>query len=211
MKIEKLHKYIYHIKFKTQEELCKTMLRFSEFRECPNFAGKIFTLGQYRAWYAEKNGSFSYYSDWSGFNIPCYVLDKFRSGLFDPLSLEEQILLEAIPAQMHKFYVIATYEQDKDDKNTIEHEVYHAMYYISKEYRVAVDTLLVSKHSQLKQVYDKIRDLGYSEGVFADEAQAYIGASFDWLNGENVKYPCIVGNLIELKIKYFDKTNGFFE
>jgi len=55
-------------------------LRFEEYYESPRFKGRIFTFDEYRKWYVKnspkgkKTGRFTYYSDWSGFNIPSYAL-----------------------------------------------------------------------------------------------------------------------------------------
>jgi len=203
MNIKKLDTNIYFIEFEDRVTMCKTMLRFSEFGECPNFMGKIFTLGEYRAWYAKKNGSFSYYDDWSGFNIKSETLDVFRKGLFDPLTDLEKQLLIAIPAQLQTYSVIASYKGGVGD--ILDHEICHALYYVNDYYKCQIiDYLEPYSLSSLSEVYDKVRDLGYNEDCWTDEVHAYLSASSDWLDEEGVKYPKELPlKLQEIKKKFY--------
>ncbi|HVY01919.1 MAG TPA: hypothetical protein VHA12_04110, partial [Candidatus Nanoarchaeia archaeon] len=96
MKLREIYPNIFHIQFSTRLLLTSTFLRFQEHYESPKFRGKIFSLEEYKKWYisnspkGKETGKFTYYEDWSGFNIPGHVLEPFFQGKFDPLSLEEQ-------------------------------------------------------------------------------------------------------------------------
>jgi hypothetical protein len=79
---------IYLLRFKTQYELTSTFLRVQEYYESPRFQGRIFTLEQFMDWYAAQYGSFSYFEDWSGFNVPSTAFQPFFDGKFDPLTHE---------------------------------------------------------------------------------------------------------------------------
>ena len=81
---------IYLLRFKTQYELTSTFLRVQEHYESPQFHGRIFTLEQYMDWYVARYGSFSYYQDWSGFNVPSTAFQPFYDGKFDPLTEKEK-------------------------------------------------------------------------------------------------------------------------
>lgn len=76
MNCKEILPHIFHVNFSSQEELASTFLRFQEHFESPSFKGKIFSLDDYKRWYikhspnGQKTGEFTYYSDWSGFNIP---------------------------------------------------------------------------------------------------------------------------------------------
>jgi hypothetical protein len=83
---------IHLLVFDNQYDLASTFLRFQEHYESPEFAGKVFTLDEYKNWYinhsprASKDGVFTYYEDWNGFNIPSKILKPFYGGKFSPLS-----------------------------------------------------------------------------------------------------------------------------
>ena len=63
MKVVRVRKDIFHLKFNSQQELAETFLRFQEHYESPKYRGKVFTLGEFRKWYTDVHGSFSYYQD----------------------------------------------------------------------------------------------------------------------------------------------------
>ena len=73
---------IFWFNFDTQEECAKTFCRFEEYYESPFWQGKIFTLDEYKEWYIKTYGQWSYYTDWSGFNIPDYAFKPFFDGKF---------------------------------------------------------------------------------------------------------------------------------
>ena len=89
-------KGIYLLSLKTQYELAATFLRVQEHYESPKFHGRIFSLEQYMDWYAARYGNFTYYKDWSGFNVPSTAFAAFYRSKFDPLSEKEKQLLRLI-------------------------------------------------------------------------------------------------------------------
>ena len=143
MKIQKISETIniIHVNFDTQEELAETFCRFQEYYESPEFKGKIFTLGQYREWYSQFYGAWTYYTDWSGFNIPDWVLEPFKEGKFDPLSEKEQKLVDMFRHRAGKFYIIGTFG---DNKAALDHEICHALYYLDEGYNERVTNLIAS-------------------------------------------------------------------
>ena len=189
------------VDFDSQEELAKHFIRFQEYYESSEFRGKPFTLGQYREWYSKSKGSFTYYQDWSGFNIPSHVLDTFRLGLFDPLTEEESRILELIPTRTSQFYIIGTY--DGGDKEILEHEICHGLYYTSYEYMSKIFKLLAGHLEELKPLRKFLIDLGYHESVLIDECQAYICCNEDYLKKNNISYPNIGKKLRKIKNRYF--------
>ena len=183
--------------FDTQEELTKSFCRVQEYYESPEFKDKIFTLGQYRKWYIEKYGQWSYYTDWSGFNIPIKTLAPFNEGLFDPLLPEEVTLLEKIKENPEVEYIIATYTEARAD--VMPHEIAHAMFATNPEYRKSVLTLINSY--DLSELKKHILELGYSESVLEDECHAYILESHEYLEDKKIKYPTeLLVYLIDLKV-----------
>ncbi len=163
---------IIHLKFNNHNELTKTFLRFQEHYESPKFRGKIFTLAEFKRWYKadRKSKTFTYYTDWSGFNIPSKVLVPFKSGLFDPLSSREKRLLDALSLDKGKFYIIGTYESKSS--GTLDHEIAHALYYTDKNYKAEIDKAL--KGVDFSPIRKKLMLMGYCKEVLPDETHAFL-------------------------------------
>ena len=195
-------KNIIQFDFKKEVHLCKAMLRFQEHYESPNpqFRGQIFTLGMYRKWYSEKEGSFSYYSDWGGFNWPDYVLDAFLEGLFDPLEEAEQDIVNTLRHIKKPFYVIGT-----SGNEAYEHEMAHALYYVNKRYRNWVNKELKDQ-TKLTALRRWLKN-DYTEQVFVDEENAYMAADQSFLDDQDVTYPIDLAMKLHKK---FEKTKDAF-
>ena len=159
------------VKADTQAELGNTFIRFQEYYESPNpdFKNKIFTVGQVRNWYSVQYGCDSYHKDWIGFNFPSKVLDPFRKGLFDPLTNEENILLDLLKYRHDNFYIIGA-----QDDNVLRHELAHALYSNNTKYSQAIDSIIAKYKKDLKKIICHIVDKGYDISVVNDEIQAYI-------------------------------------
>lgn len=173
--INKITNNIINISASSQEELNMSFLRFQEHYESPVWRGKIFTLGQYRQWYAETNGAFTYMTDWAGFNIPSYVLKPFINGLFDPLTPNEQQIVEWFKDRKDNFYIIGTQE---GMISTLTHEIGHGLFYTDLGYRVKIQDILRKAQKICPKDYQKCKtillQLGYSEDVIEDEIHAFM-------------------------------------
>src|SRR3989344_6116167 len=97
-------KNVYLVVAPSQYQLAATFMRFQEHYESPYFRKKIFSVEEYMDWYARKRGNFTYYKDWSGFNIPSWVLAPFYEGKFDPLLEKERVFLKLFSGIQDKFY-----------------------------------------------------------------------------------------------------------
>lgn len=162
----------YCVSADSNRELARSFLRFQEHYESPNdkFRGQIFTIGQYRSWYEKQYGYFSYETDWTGFNIHSYVLDPFKNGLFDPLLPEEKNLVALFTnAPSDKFYIIGA-----NDKDTLNHELNHALYAYSQEYANEVNKVFDAHLEHLKYALEYLLDKGYCKYLLYDELQSYI-------------------------------------
>ena len=175
---------VYHVNMKDQETLARCFCRFQEHFESPKFRGKVFTLGEFREWYKEsqgEDGQFSYYQDWNGFNIPSYVFDAFKRGLFDPLTEDEQYLLNLFKDKDYEFYVIGTHSGD--DKESLRHEMCHALYYLNSEYKKEVQEYLVN--FDLRKLNKWLLEMGYCEEVLLDECHAYLASDSTYLKKDH--------------------------
>lgn len=177
-----------HVTYPSQESLAKAFCRMQEHYESPKFRGEIFTLGQLRSWYSQNHGAWTYYQDWNGFNFPSSVLDLFKQGMFDPLSLEEAELFEALRYIPGKFYIIGTHPGS--DSDVVPHEELHALYYANEPYRREIEAVLDCVFpANLSRLKNHLRELGYHEAVIQDEVHAYLGASTAYLQKEGIEYP----------------------
>ncbi len=151
-----------------------TFLRFQEHYESPKFAGKIFDWEEYMDWCAEQRGNFTYFEDWSGFNLPGRVLEVFYAGKFDPLTRKERALLDIFENVKGNFYVIGTYRED--GLWTIRHEIIRGLFYLFPDYRRAVrEAISGCDTSAIKEIL--LGSCGYSRKVLVDEINAYLTSS----------------------------------
>lgn len=178
---------IIHLVYDTQTDLAKAFCRIQEHYESPKFRGEVFTFGQFREWYTEQKGAFSYFTDWAGFNVPGEAFRLFFKGSFDPLTSAEMEILNIIRDKKEPFYVIGTYRGG--DFSVYVHEVCHALYATNKLYRFNVDSILNHFWKELAPVRAEMVKLGYNEAVIRDEVHAYVSASTDWLINEKVPFP----------------------
>ena len=155
----------------SQDELGLTFMRFQEHYESanPEFRDKIFTQGQLKRWYSETYGANNYHTTWIGFNFPSKVLIPFREGLFDPLTIEENRLLELFRYRKDNFYIIGA-----QNNSTLRHELSHALYASNIKYKTEIDNFLRKNQKKLKDTNAYILEKGYCEEVLNDEIQAYI-------------------------------------
>lgn len=163
---------IYLIESKSRQDLAEMFMRFQEHYESPQFKGKTFTIEEFAHWYASKYGSFSYVKDWYGFNLPATVLAPFRRGNFDPLTLQEQRLLEICKEANSNSYIIGVTPNAEYFKETIKHEFAHGAFYTNPEYRKEVEVCI--KSFRIEPIDKGLRRMGYCDEVAVDETNAYV-------------------------------------
>lgn len=180
---------IFLLEFDSSVEAAKTFLRFQEHYESPEFKGKIFSLKDYIKWYKTQtdNGKFTYYYDWSGFNIPSWVLEPFKKNYFRDLSTREKALLKMFENETGGYYIIGVQKGKADD---LKHEIMHGLYYINPDYKKTVDIILADQKSlpsnNLTEIYDVIEKAGYHGDVLHDEVHAYLVTCQEYLEEEGV-------------------------
>lgn len=198
-KVKKIVDRLYHIHFENKADLFDSMLRMQEHYESPEFKGKIFTLGQYREWYCKEFGGFTYYTDWSAYNLPSHVLDIFRLGLFDPLSDKEKEILNIFPYSREEYSIICTTGEEVP-LDTLDHEICHGMYYLNKEYKERCGELIKEFQGEdLERLAEALLKQGYHAEVVNDEMQAYLST------GLSEKHPEVDDKIMEEFRKNFNK------
>jgi hypothetical protein len=166
----KLSEGIFFVRFATQYELASTFLRFQEHFESSRFSGRTFSLETFMDWYASKFGAFSYFEDWTGFNIPSTALDPFLKGEFDPLLEKEDRFLRLFEEEKRPFYIIGI--SNASSQGDLVHELAHAMFFCDARYRSAV--LAAMRAFKTSAVERELRALGYARRVIKDEVHAYL-------------------------------------
>lgn len=183
-KKEVINENIIHLIFKSQKSLCESMVRIEEFYESPEFAGKTFSLSEYKTWYIKNYGQWSYYSDWSGFNIPGDKVSSFKK-VNPKLRLWEKAILKELPLNK-KFYLIATYEGGRND--ILDHEIAHAMFYLNPEYKNEMTNLVNENLKEFEGFVAWIRK-NYNNNVLIDELQAYLSnTTLEWFKSNNISF-----------------------
>lgn len=183
-RVEGLGNGIYHLSFPNRFLMNSCFLRLQEHFESPKYRGKLFSHDEFRAWYrtTREHKEFSYYTDWSGFNIPGYVLTSFLNGRFDPLHPGEQAVIETFRGIKGPLYIIGTLASDVT--YTLRHELAHALYHTDTEYRAAVDRLLDGVNcTPLNRL---LKSLGYHSAQWRDEAHAYLGDELGELESHGI-------------------------
>ena len=173
VRIEGLGGGIYHLSFPNQYMMNAAFLRPQEYFESPKYRGKVFTRDEFQSWYCatRPHGQFSYYTDWGGFNLPDKALKPFFRGAFNPLSPLEKIIIEPFRDMKGPLYLIGTLQGDA--RETLRHEIAHALYHTNPHYREEVEQALSIVN--LTPINRCLKGMGYHRLRWKDEAHAYIG------------------------------------
>jgi len=179
---------IYHAKFNSQYDITSTLVRIQEFYESPfpNIKGQVFTLDQFMDEYSRDKGRFTYFTDWVGFNIPSHVIENFFELYKYQLRYKEQQLLNKInwlfdskySTVDYRWYLIATYDEDKDNDITLDHEIAHGLWYLNPIYRnEMLENIDNLPSKMIDTLSESLLEEGYDNIVLDDEAQAYLATS----------------------------------
>ncbi len=206
---------VLHFKADTQYDIASMFMRMQEFYESnlPGIRGKFFTIEQYMDAYANHFGNFTYTTDWSGFNVPGNVVDKFFTVFYKDLTHKEEALRKEILSNKSdgdRYYVIGTYKYE-----TVDHELAHAFYYLDPNYHDEMLSLVRSIPTKTKQLMtDVLIKSGYCREVVEDEIQAYLSTDgmlelSKFFNTENLPWK----NILRIKQTFVDmkeEQNGSF-
>ena len=163
------------------KELARMFVRLQEFYESPfpQIRGKHFTLKKFKSIYSkDKDGVFTYYDDWAGFNVPGHIVIEFFQRFKDLSPRERQLkkwLGEAFQSS-DKFYLIGYPRRSAD--SIMEHEFAHALFYTNPEYRKQMLQCGRQLPRNIRRiVFSKLKSMGYNADVQYDELQAYLATS----------------------------------
>jgi hypothetical protein len=177
LSIKELLPGVLHLEFNTGVEAGAHFLRAQEFHESPQFRGKTFQLLDYIKWYASNHeGVFSYFDDWSGYNVPAWSVLRACAGTTDPN--DHDLVMTAMAKRAISLspegrgYLIGT---SLERPGTIRHEMAHALYHVNSGYFQAAEELLKKMPVDYRRLMQEwLAGMGYHTEVFSDETQAYL-------------------------------------
>lgn len=187
MKTKEIKPRVLHVTYETQEELAKAFLPFQEFYENIHFARKTFTLDQFKEWYTEKFGKFSYYGDWSGFNVPVWVFNTIPESMVN--FSHESAVLHALIMDKRPGYIIGT--TDDTDPETLTHELAHARFYLDDLYSETIYAMLSEEPWVTTEVAKHLQSISYHPNVIQDEIHAYLLTEEEYLTRESLWTPAL--------------------
>lgn len=211
-KVKEIKPFIYCVEIDDDYDRAMLFCRYQEFYESSykQFRGKPFTWMEYMRFYknAWKKRVFTYPDDWSGYNIPCNVIQK-ANHIFCKDTEYDAIMndiyyycsndsMERNDGMRHDWYLIGA---SLKDKGTTNHEVAHGLYFTNKDYKRNVKTLIENiKPIHYEKLKKKLIKMGYVDDkkIIDDEIQAFMSTGL--YNGMDTK---------ELKVYENEFRNNF--
>ena len=186
----KFKNQILFLNFKSQYDMCSSLIRLQEFYESSyeNIKGNVFELEDYMDTEAEEEGSFDYFDQVLGCNIPSDVIrlffKKFSGKLRDKEKFLYGLLKTLVPdfeeIDCKKFYLIAAFKDFKEDDMDIvvKHEYCHALFYLNDDFRKEMTEAVEQIPEDFKNDFELVLyELNYHPDVITDEFQAFLATS----------------------------------
>jgi hypothetical protein len=185
-KLRQVKPSIFLLEFTDEYDMCMMFLRYQEYYESPSpkYRNKTWKILDFMRYYSKAfgRGAFTYPVDWSGFNIPDYVIKNVRKlGIPDPNDYDKQMLEVHQYCKKHsktgKFYIIGVVA----GSDALEHEIAHGLFYLNDEYRKAATKLVKEMDPNLRQEMEAyLHNVGYTKQVYVDETQANMATTDDF-------------------------------
>lgn len=189
--LRKILPKVYLVSCKEQYDLGMLFLRVQEGYESEEerFRKEPLDILDYMRYYAiEKNimesGTFSYPTDWGGFNVPSKdfqwlykkKIDKINDyNMYDEIMITIMKFIEEVEEEDD--YCIIGVQEGSDPDDTFLHELAHSMWNLNDEYckdmKKAIKEIRKESIDLVKASRVAIRKLGYDKDVVEDEMQAY--------------------------------------
>ena len=192
-KLEQIVPKVFLVTIKDQYDLAMTFCRIQEFYESSfkEIKGKAFTIAELQRLYSKNfgHGAFTYPLDWAGFNIPGNIIyNLYHSDLIKDHNEYDDVfekILNKIGSEIEqddKYYVIGS---EPNNKDTINHELAHAFYYLYPAYKKKAD-LITDQLPQkiISGITSYLLSIGYNKKVLKDEFQAYLCSNADIILNE---------------------------
>jgi hypothetical protein len=209
--VKEVKPFIYCVEIDDDYDRAMLFCRYQEFYESPykKFRGKPFTWMEYMRFYKSswKKRMFTYPDDWSGYNIPCNIIQQAhhifcKDTEYDAIMNDiywycAKDSSEKNDNKQVDWYLIGA---SGKDLRTMDHEIAHGLYFTNKEYKKEITKLIKSiKPIHYEKLKKKLIKMGYvnDKKILDDEIQAFMSTGL--YNGMDTK---------ELKVyeKEFVKT-----
>lgn len=185
-KIKEVKPGIFLLEFVDEYDMCMFFLRYQEYYESPSpkYRNKTWKVLDFMRWYSKTfgKGAFTYPIDWSGFNIPDYVIANVRDlGIPDPNDYDKA-MWEVYrhchkKAKGGKFYIIGVVKGN----GALNHEIAHGLFYLNPEYKKATTKLVKEMEPTLRKAIEVyLHKVGYTPQVYTDETQANMATTEDF-------------------------------
>lgn len=169
------------VTFPSRELMGETVCRMEEFHESQHkeIVGKFFTMETF-----ERLVGLESYQEWDGFNFSLIQFHEWRKAFPERLRTElESKFCALVDVALMDFpdiaYIIMLEKDGAVD--VLEHELAHAYYCLSVEYRQQANDLLqvFSKEHFVAclRLQSWLSDFGYNAAIWLDEMQAYLASS----------------------------------
>lgn len=198
-KVKEVKPFIYCVEVDDDYDRAMLFCRYQEFYESPykKFRGKYFTWMEYMRFYKDawKKRVFTYPEDWSGYNIPCNIVQKAHH-MFCGETEYDHIMNEIYfhcathskaknNGKDHDWYLIGA---STKDKGTTNHEIAHGLYFTNKKYKKSVTKLIKKiKPDHYDKLKKKLMKMGYvgDKKIIDDEIHAFMSTGL--YNGLDTK------------------------
>ena len=127
------------LKFKTIPDLTKSFFRMAEYYDGDQ-KKKHVDMAEFLDDWMDRQGNADYFKFWDGFNITDSAFRSWRRSV-GKLSQAEQTAVDAVDQAtkgMKKFCVMGV---SGDDPATMQHELFHAKYYLDPDFKRNADQL----------------------------------------------------------------------
>lgn len=180
-----------------EDDYDRSMLfcRYQEFYESPikSIRGKYFTFEKFMREYKNFRGekTFTYPTDWAGFNIPSNIMYEARDTFGMSNVTDYDIIMRMIiytcemECESTKWYLIGA---DSFTSKTMNHEIAHGLYYTNLEYKRTCNRLIKNiKPTHYEKLRKGLIKMGYrdTKKIIDDEIQAFMSTGL--YNGLDTK------------------------
>jgi hypothetical protein len=197
--VKEIKPSIYCVQVDDNYDRAMLFCRYQEFYESPHkkFRGKYFTWMEYMRFYKDKwkKDTFTYPIDWSGYNIPCNIIQKanhmfcgeteYDNIMNDIYFYCSSHIMEKNGGRQSDWYLIGA---SGKDLRTLDHEIAHGLYFTNNEYRKLVNKLIRNiKPTHYDKLKNKLIKMGYvnDKKIIYDEIQAFMSTGL--YNGLDTK------------------------
>lgn len=175
--------------------------RYQEFYESPNkkFRNKYFTWMEYMRHYKDhwKKDTFTYPIDWTGYNIPCNIVQKAHHQFCGETEYDDimnDIYFHCANDVVRKnnkpldWYLIGA---SSKDLRTLDHEIAHGLYFTNPDYKRKMNKLVNSISEKTRdKIFKKLIKMGYVDDkkILFDETQAFLSTGlYNGLDTKEIK------------------------